>query len=102
MNRIKAEYVKKYFRFLTKRKKEIEKVIKSHFNIIKNKLIDKKKKEAKLATFAYYGNWVMFILFFIVSGLILILEKNDPYNFRCASLLLGPCSEKSDCSCVRY
>ena len=45
VNRIKAVLVQKHYKFLLKKKKDIEKVIDSHFNLIKDPLIQKCKSE---------------------------------------------------------
>ena len=45
VNRIKAYLVQKYYKFILKRKRDIEKVINSHFHLIKMSLIEKRKAE---------------------------------------------------------
>ena len=52
INRLKADRVKKYYKFLMKRKRDTEKVIDGHFDMLKKPLIELKKayfeKERKI------------------------------------------------------
>jgi len=41
INRIKSDQVHRYYKHLKKRRNDIERVINSHFNMIKDALIDK-------------------------------------------------------------
>ena len=45
INRIQSTLVHKFYKYLVKRTKDIEKVINNHFNMIKEPLIAKKKQE---------------------------------------------------------
>jgi hypothetical protein len=66
-------------------------------------MLDKKKAEAKQATYMYYGSIFMFVLYFGISGITLVIEKNDKFNFNCGTLLFKEWTpETLNCACVRY
>ena len=44
VNRLRSIVVSKYYKFLMKKQKDIEKVINSHFHLIKDLLVDDKKQ----------------------------------------------------------
>jgi len=44
VNRLKSNLVSRYYRFLLKRKRDLEKVVDSHFNLIKGPLIEDRKQ----------------------------------------------------------